>query len=103
MHELLKAATQFGLQAIVYVCNIGLERLNAERPMHDEPLPENHLPDELWTPPGGTRPGTLIFDGPGRPDQSGFQGSHVDSITSLLKDRAEAHWGGIPYGEPEHN
>lgn len=75
MRDLARTVAQFACEVTIYAAERILEALAAQRPLHDEPLPDghaNHWPDELWTPPGGIRPGTIIFDFEPR-DRSGMR------------------------------
>lgn len=100
MRDLVSAAMRFACEVTIYAAERILEALDAQRPMHDDPLPDGHsdfhpddtLPDELWATP---RHGTLIFDT--EPvDRSGL-------VRGELLRRAAEQWDGIPYGDPRNN
>lgn len=50
MRDLVRAVTQFACEVTIYVAERIIEALATERPMMDDPLPENHVPDEHWSP-----------------------------------------------------
>jgi hypothetical protein len=90
----------------IYAAERVLEVLDAQRPLHDEPLPDGHSddwPDELWTPPGGSL-ATLIFDTELR-DRSGLGSPCIDpqylAEYERLIEQATTNWN--PDFDPRRN
>jgi hypothetical protein len=86
MTELLRAAVYFACEVNIYISRRILESLAAERPMHDEPLPDGHatqfMPDELWTP---------------------SIAPEYRQIHDEMMARARVQWSHVPYGDPRSN
>lgn len=82
MRDLIRSAFQLGCEVTIYVLERVLEALAAERPMHDEPLPENFVPDEHWTP---------------------RVAPEYRQVHDQMMARARTQWDRVPHGDPELN
>lgn len=63
LRALARAAAIYACEVTIHLATNLHTTLHAGRPLADEPLADDDaVPDEMWMPPGGLRPGTLIFD-----------------------------------------